>query len=117
MYFDYYTRNVDDVTVLRVLKLFADEVLSTLQREDDEFIFLRADNGQLDTIGVKAYTRKQGVITQFIQPYHPNMNGFVERSFSIIQGSYATYYRISLPLGMSESLTSYGMDLLSIMLD
>ena len=85
MYFDYYTRNVDDVTVLRVLKLFADEVLSTLQREDDEFIFLRADNGQLDTIGVKAYTRKQGVITQFIQPYHPNMNGFVERSFRSVK--------------------------------
>jgi hypothetical protein len=42
---------------------------------------LQSDNGQLDTNEVKAWMRKGRAINRFGSPYHPNMNGFVERAF------------------------------------
>jgi hypothetical protein len=35
-----------------------------LQRENDTFTFLRSDNGQLDTHGVRAYCRKKSIFNQ-----------------------------------------------------
>ena len=61
MYFAYYDKKVDDASVLKILKRFASEVLSTLQREDDEFIFIRSDNGQMNSNGVRAYCRKRDI--------------------------------------------------------
>ena len=56
-----------------------------LQRENDTLTFLRSDNGQLDTHGVRAYCRKKSIFNQYTHPYHPNMLGFVERSFRSVK--------------------------------
>jgi hypothetical protein len=82
MYFVYYTKEYNDVTTLRVLKLFEVEVLSFLTFDDkEEITFIQSDCGQLDTIQVKSWMRKGRKIIRFSSAYHPNMNGFVERSF------------------------------------
>ena len=85
MYFDYYTKRVDDVTILKILKEFCEKHIMPLQRENDTFTFLRSDNGQLDTHGVRAYCRKKSILNQYTHPYHPNMLGFVERSFRSVK--------------------------------
>jgi hypothetical protein len=82
MYFPYYTKRVNDRTILKVLHQFREDVLSFLTFDDtDEITFFQSDNGQLDTDKVKSWMRKGKAITRFTSPYHPNMNGFVERSF------------------------------------
>ena len=82
MYFVYYTTRVNDATTLRILNLFREEILVTLTFDDnEEIIFFQSDNGQLDTNEVKSWMRKGRAITRFGSPYHPNMNGFVERAF------------------------------------
>jgi len=81
MYFDFYTKDVKDKAILKILHLFSEQVLIPLQREVDEFTFLRSDQGQLNTKGVRAYCRRGSIINQYTYPYHPEMNGFVERSF------------------------------------
>jgi hypothetical protein len=70
MYFDYYSSKNSDDAVLKILKLFVEEVLAPLQRGGDDFIFLRSDNGQFDSNGVRAYCRAQGVFNEYTHPYH-----------------------------------------------
>jgi hypothetical protein len=81
MYFVYYTKNVDDKTIIKVLMLFEKEVLSTVTRDFDEIRFIQSDNGQLDTNGVKTWCRRKNIYQRFTSAYHPNMNGLVERAF------------------------------------
>ena len=57
MYFVYYTKNVDDKTIIKVLILFKKEVLFTVTRDFDEIRFIQSDNGQLDTNCVKTWCR------------------------------------------------------------
>jgi len=82
MYFAYYTTRVNDKVTLRILNRFRDEVLSILNFDDtEEIMFFQSDNGQLDTIEVKGWLTKGKSIGRYVSPYHPNMNGFVERAF------------------------------------
>jgi len=48
-------------------------------------LFIQADNGQIDSNNVIAWLRKNGIYTRYKHPYHPNMNGFVERAFRSIK--------------------------------
>ena len=57
MYFDFYTKDVTDKAILKDLHLFSEQILVPLQREVDEFTFLRSDQGQLNTKGVRIYCR------------------------------------------------------------
>ena len=81
-YFEYYAKNKEDTTTLRILKKFNSEIFSRvrLDIENDDIIFIQSDNGQLDTKSVKAYIQRQGVIQRFTLPYHHNMSGFIERA-------------------------------------
>jgi hypothetical protein len=64
---------------------FEEDVLSTLDLDADEITFMQSDNGQLNSTGVKSWLRKRRIFSKFISPYHPNMNGFVERAFRSIK--------------------------------
>ena len=85
MYFNYYTKTTDDRITLQILKKFEEDVLSTLDLDADEITFMQSDNGQLNSTGVKSWLRKRRIFSKFISPYHPNMNGFVERAFRSIK--------------------------------
>ena len=81
MYFVYYTKNVDDKTIINVLRIFETEVLTTVTKDFDDIRFIQSDNGQLDTNGVKTWCRQRNIYARFTSAYHPNMNGLVERAF------------------------------------
>ena len=79
-------------------------------------IFIQSDNGELDTTGVKAYTRKAGIFHRFIHPYHPNMNGFVERAFRSIKDlARCIMIHAGLPDPYWQKASKYSSFLLDIM--
>ena len=83
---------------------------------DDEIIFIQSDNGELNTEKVRAFTRKGGIFQRFIHPYHPNMNGFVERAFrSMKELARCMMLHAGLPDPYWEKATYYALRLLDIM--
>ena len=116
MYFKYYTKKTDDQITLLILNKFAEDVLSTLDLEADEITFMQSDNGQLDSNGVKSWLRKRRIFSKFISPYHPNMNGFVERAFRSIKDlSRCMLSAAGLPDPYWEKATSHAVLLRNIM--
>ena len=82
----------------------------------DEIIFIQSDNGELNTDGVRAFTKKKGIFQRYIHPYHPNMNGFVERAFrSMKELARSMMLHAGLPEPYWEKATSYALRLLDIM--
>ena len=68
-YFPYFTKNKDEKTTMRILRLFDTQVLSLIKLPaDSEIVFLQSDNGEMTTKGVQAFLRKRG---DFITLYTP----------------------------------------------
>ena len=84
MYFKYFTKNCDGKTTLDILQRFNKDVLSSIPDRED-IIFIQCDNGQIDDKNVVAYLRRNGAYIRYTHPYHPNMNGFVERAFRSVK--------------------------------
>jgi hypothetical protein len=117
-YFEYFTKNKDYSTTLRILDQFHKEVLLRVKLDiGNEMIFIQSDNGELNTEGVQAFTIREGIFQKFIHPYHPNMNGFIERAFRSMKDlARCMLLHAGLPdPPYWQKATSYALRLLDIM--
>jgi hypothetical protein len=117
-YFEYFAKNKDNKTTLRILNQFNSEILSRVRLDigNDDIIFIQSNNGELNTAGVTAFTRSGGIFQKFIHPYHPNMNGFIERAFRSMKDlGRCIMLHAGLPEPYWQKATSYALRLLDIM--